>query len=43
MHTMFKGTQITVYEDKGSQGKSRMQALLEKCLEGKGLKSYASI
>lgn len=30
MHTMFKDTQITMYEDKGSQGKSRIQALLDR-------------
>lgn len=38
---MFKDTQITImYEDKGSQGKSRMQALLEKDLERERVYSH---
>lgn len=40
MHTLFKDTQISMYEDKGSQGKSRMQAIPG---QGKGLKSYSSV
>lgn len=40
MHTMFKDTQITMYEDKGSQGKSRMQALLEKDLDRERVYSH---
>lgn len=40
MHMLFKVIQITIYEDKGSQDKSRMQTLLEKYLDGERVLSH---
>jgi len=40
MHMLFKDTEITVCEDKVSQGKSRMQALLEKHLDRERVLSH---
>lgn len=44
MHTMFKDTQnfFAMYEDKGSQGKNRMQALLGKDLDRERVYSHTS-